>query len=245
MLEYKERFLISYEILFEDNDILAVNKLAPMPVLPDKTKDLDLQTLLQREHASCQKFLEAVHRIDRRTSGIVVFAKSPRALRILDIAFKNRAIHKTYLACLEKEPIPAAGILKHSIVFDTKRNISIAISYDSVEAARKRLPANTQLLDAELTYTMVYKSDRYFFVTATPRTGRHHQIRAQFAAMGWPIKGDLKYGARRSTQSGLLMLHAWKIEIPHPVSHELLTLSARFPTSEKLWTIFDQNTTNN
>lgn len=233
--------MISYEILFEDNDILAVNKLAPMPVLRDKTKDLDLQTLLQREHASCKKFLEAVHRIDRRTSGIVIFAKTPRALRILDEAFKNRTIHKTYLACLEKEPIPAEGILKHGIVFDKKRNVSIAIPYDALEAARRRLPANTQVLDAELSYTMIYKSDRYFFVTAAPRTGRHHQIRAQFAAMGWPIKGDLKYGARRSTQSGLLMLHAWKIEIPHPISHEVLSLTAAFPPAEKLWTIFSQN----
>lgn len=232
--------MTSYEILFEDNDVLAVNKCAPLPVLRDKTKDLDLQTLLQREHASCKKFLEAVHRIDRRTSGIVVFAKTPHALRTLDDAFKNRTVHKTYLACLEKEPVPAEGILKHAIIFDKKRNISVAIPYESLEEAKKHLPAKAPILDAELSYTMLFKSDRYFFVSASPRTGRHHQIRAQFAAMGWPIKGDLKYGARRSTQSGLLMLHAWKIELPHPVSHEILSLTAAFPPAEKLWMVFSQ-----
>ncbi|MCE5255222.1 MAG: RluA family pseudouridine synthase [Spirochaetaceae bacterium] len=216
-----------YEILSVDDDILVVNKLAPLPVLKDKTGDEDLQSLLKREHEEFADFLEAAHRIDRRTSGIVVFARNIRALQTLEKEFRTREIQKTYIACLEKEPVPPSGELRHTIIFDKRRNLSIALPCGD----------NAQGVLAEIHYSLISRSDRYFFVQVEPLTGRHHQIRAQFAATGCPIKGDLKYGARRSSPSGRIMLHAWKIAFPHPHTRQLISLTADFPNDETLWEV--------
>lgn len=223
-----------YKVLFLDEDIAIVNKLAALPVLKDKTGDEDLQSLLKREQPELADFLEAAHRIDRRTSGIVIFARNIRALQTLEKQFRTREIHKTYVACLEKEPIPPEGVLKHTIVFDKRKNVSIASPVGAPVAKGDKETT------AELRYKLVAKSDRYFFVEAEPLTGRHHQIRAQFAAEGWPIKGDLKYGARRSSPSGRIMLHAWKIEFPHPHTREMINITADFPTDETLWAVFQK-----
>lgn len=231
-----------YEIVSADSDILIVNKLAPLPVLKDKSGDEDLQSLLKREHPDFADFLEAAHRIDRRTSGIVVFARNIRALQTLEKQFRTREIKKTYIACLEKEPVPPAGLLRHLLVFDTRRNLSMA----------RRLPGEGQAkidetgsrkvdgVPAEMRYELLARSERYFFVQAEPLTGRHHQIRAQFAAEGWPIKGDLKYGARRSSPSGRIMLHAWKIDFPHPHTRQPIHVTAEFPDDETLWGVFKE-----
>jgi len=247
----KEKDLNPYEILFEDDDILVANKFAPLPVLKDKSGDEDLQSLIKKDHPEGNAFLEAAHRIDRRTSGIVVFAKNTAALRKLEEAFRDREVHKTYVACLEKEPLPTEGQLKHMIVTDPKRNLSIARPIESTQGARAGLARKTGLATkdgpaikgqsavyAELSYKLLMKTERYFFVEAKPITGRHHQIRAQFAAMGWPIKGDLKYGARRSSQSGRIMLHGWRIEFEHPRTGEALSYTAALPTDETLWNVF-------
>jgi len=224
-----------YEILYEDDDILAANKLAPLPVLKDKSGDEDLQSMIMREHPEGKSFLEAAHRIDRRTSGIVVFAKNAAALRKLEESFRERDVHKTYIACLEKEPIPAEGVLKHMIIADPKRNISVARPMSVVAGTDK---GHQGAVEAELAYKLLMKTERYFFVEAKPLTGRHHQIRAQFAAMGWSIKGDLKYGAKRSSLSGRIMLHGWRTEFEHPRTGEALALKADFPTDETLWKVF-------
>ncbi len=219
-----------YETIYEDADILVVNKLGAMPVQKDKSGDTALQDLIKEERADCAAFLEAAHRIDRRTSGILVFARNHAALAALDEAFRERRIAKTYIACVEREPQPESGVLIHAIVTDTKRNISIALDLSKV--------GSRKVAKAELAYALVSKTDRYFFVKAEPVTGRHHQIRAQFAAMGWPIKGDLKYGARRSSASGRIMLHSWKLSLPHPRTGVLLELTATPPDDETLWKVF-------
>lgn len=237
-----------YEIIYEDDDLLVANKLAPLPVLKDKSGDEDLQSMILRERGGSLGFLEAAHRIDRRTSGIVVFAKNLAALRALGEEFRERDIGKTYVACLEKEPSPSEGTLRHTMMQDPRRNIAVALppgtaprnpaaaggkAASGAAGRSKAAPAER----AELSYSLIMKTDRYFFVEAKPLTGRHHQIRAQFAAMGWPIKGDLKYGARRSTLSGRIMLHAWKIELVHPATGEALSLTAPLPTDETLWQV--------
>ena len=231
-----------YEILYEDDDILAANKLAPLPVLKDKSGDEDLQSMIMREHPENSSFLEAAHRIDRRTSGIVVFAKNAAALRKLEESFRERDVHKTYIACLEKEPVPAEGLLKHMIIADPKRNISVARPMGLAAGGGQSTvgwdKGHQGAVQAELAYKLLMKTERYFFVEAKPLTGRHHQIRAQFAAMGWSIKGDLKYGAKRSSLSGRIMLHGWRTEFEHPRTGEALVLTADFPTDETLWKVF-------
>lgn len=219
-----------YEIIHEDADILVINKLGAMPVQKDKSGDPNLQDMIKEERPDCAAFLEAAHRIDRRTSGILVFARNHAALAALDEAFRDRRIKKTYIACVEREPQPESGTLVHAIVTDTKRNISIALDPSKV--------GSRKVARAELWYELVSKTDRYFFVKAEPLTGRHHQIRAQFAAMGWPIKGDLKYGARRSSASGRIMLHSWKLSMPHPRTGALLEMTATPPDDETLWKVF-------
>lgn len=229
--------------------MLVADKLAPLPTLKDKSGDADLQTLLRQEDPAGRSFLEAAHRIDRRTSGIVVFAKNLSSLRKIEEAFRRRDVRKKYMACLEKQPEPAEGILKHSIVHDKKRNLAKARPLTPEDkatpgdkaapkdkAAAKGQPGKARkAVAAELAYRLVMKTERYFFVEVEPLTGRQHQIRAQLSAMGWPIKGDLKYGARRSSPSGRIMLHGWRIALRHPQTGESLEFTADFPADERLW----------
>ena len=221
-----------YLVLYQDDDILVVDKLAPLPVQKDKSGDPDLQGLVKKEQLELSIFLEAAHRIDRRTSGIVLFAKNRFALSVLDEAFRDRTIRKTYIACLEREPSPPEGTLVHAIVKDPRRNLTVARAVD----APKTPGLATQI--AKLDYRLALRTDNYFFVEASPHTGRHHQIRAQFSAMGWPIKGDLKYGARRSSASGRIMLHGWRIEFRHPRSGKPMDIKAPFPPDERLWQVY-------
>jgi len=226
-----------YDIVFEDDEIVAANKLTPLPVQPDKSGDQDLQSLLKAELASKPAFLEAAHRIDRRCSGLVIFAKTPEALRSLEEAFRERRVTKRYVACLEKEPLPPEGILRHRIVSDPKKNRSLALEIKpDTDSGKKRKDS----VDAQLSYSLLMRTDRYFFVEARPLTGRHHQIRAQFSAMGWPIKGDLKYGARRSSPTGRIMLHGRSAEFEHPKSGELIKLVAPYPQDESLWVLLGE-----
>jgi 23S rRNA pseudouridine1911/1915/1917 synthase len=238
-----------YVVLYQDEDILVANKLAPLPVQKDKSGDPDLQSLIKKEQLKGSIFLEAAHRIDRRTSGIVLFAKNRSALALLDEAFRDRTIRKTYVACLEKEPTPPEGTLVHAIVKDPRRNLTIARTVDGLKAADSLKAEEDETADPEkagiqgvqiarLDYRLVLTTDRYFFVEASPHTGRHHQIRAQFSAMGWPIKGDLKYGAKRSSPSGRIMLHGWRIEFRHPKTGEAMDIKAPFPPDETLWQVY-------
>jgi 23S rRNA pseudouridine1911/1915/1917 synthase len=218
-----------YTILYEDEDMLIANKLAPIPVQPEKTGDESLQDLLRaelagREGSASAPFLEAAHRIDRRASGAVLFAKTHIALSTLEAAFRDKRVEKEYLACVEREPSPPEGRLEHRLAWDKRRNVVRALRPDS--------PSGKQAI---LEYRPAGKSDRYFFLAVTLITGRHHQIRAQLAAIGCPIRGDLKYGARRSAPSGLVMLHARRLVLRQPRTEALVEVEAPFPQAEPLW----------
>lgn len=258
----------TYSILYEDEEILVANKLAPIPVQPEKSGDASLQELLARELASrgsagesatrktvgaAAPFLEAAHRIDRRASGAVAFAKTPKALSTLEAAFRDKRVEKEYLACVEREPEPPEGRLEHRLVWDKRRNVVRAapIAADSATSAtvesstspaaakkpKRRSPAEPPN-KAVLEYRLAGRSERYFFVEARLVTGRHHQIRAQFSAAGFPIRGDLKYGARRSAPNGLIMLHARRLVLPQPRTGEAIEIIAPFPPSEPLWAAY-------
>ncbi|TXT42566.1 MAG: 23S rRNA pseudouridine synthase [Spirochaetes bacterium] len=226
-----------YEIIYADEDILLVNKMGALSVQKDKSGDQDLQSILSQDFPSPAGFLEASHRIDRRTSGLVLFARTKFALAQLERDFQDRKIEKTYLACLEKEPIPSEGELVHRIVHDQRRNLTLARPEASSESGRGKFK------HAALKYRLLLRTDRYFFVEVAPKTGRHHQIRAQFAALGCPIKGDLKYGARRSCLSGRIMLHAWRIGFTHPGTGHPMSFSAPIPKDETLWQVLEEGLT--
>lgn len=245
----------SYAIIYEDDEILVADKLAPIPVQPEKSGDPSLQDLIKKELDSREggagRFLEAAHRIDRRASGAVVFAKTSKALSTLEAAFRDHRVSKEYLVCVEREPVPAEGKLEHRLVWDKRRNVVRAAPLEAGENELSRRDAEAQAGGkgkkakpkttpdkAVLEYKLVGRSERYFFVAATLVTGRHHQIRAQFSAAGFPIRGDLKYGAKRSAQNGLIMLHARRIVLPQPKTGEPLEVVAPFPASEALWAAF-------
>jgi 23S rRNA pseudouridine1911/1915/1917 synthase len=220
-----------YSILYEDPDILIANKLAPIPVQPEKSGDKSLQDLIREEFArrsgGTSYFLEAAHRIDRRASGAVLFAKTHISLSTLEAAFRDKRIEKEYVACVERAPDPPEGRLEHRLAWDKRRNVVRALAAGSVSGK-----------SAVLEYRSAGKSDNYFFVTVNLITGRHHQVRAQLSAIGSPIRGDLKYGARRGTQSGLIMLHARRIALSQPRTGDRVEVEAPFPETESLWAAY-------
>lgn len=218
-----------YTILYEDADILIANKLAPIPVQSDKTGDKSLQEYLREElgaREGAEAFVEAAHRIDRRASGAVLFAKTHLSLSTLEAAFRDKRIEKEYLACVEREPRPEKGRLEHKLAWDKRRNVVRALRPDSISGK-----------SAVLEYSLAGRSDNYFFLIVNLITGRHHQVRAQLSAVGCPIRGDLKYGARRSSPSGLIMLHARRLALVQPRTGERVEIEAPFPQAEPLWAV--------
>jgi Pseudouridylate synthases, 23S RNA-specific len=241
----------SYTILYEDEDVIVANKIAPIPVQPEKTGDQSLQDLLRAELAGraggdaaavearldttlflearldTTLFIEAAHRIDRRASGAVLFAKTHKALVTLEAAFRDKRMKKEYIACVERKPEPESGKLEHNLAWDKRRNVVRALPAGS-KSGKKAL----------LEYRLAGQSDHYFFIAVDLITGRHHQVRAQLAAIGCPIRGDLKYGARRGTPSGLIMLHARRLSFEQPRTGETVEVVAPFPELEPLWAAF-------
>ena len=224
-----------YRILYEDPDILVADKLSAIPVQPEKSGDPSLQDLLRAELAARpgsapagEVFLEAAHRIDRRASGAIVFARTHRALETLEADFRGKHIDKYYIACVEHEPEPREGRLEHRLVWDKRTNVVKAF----------RLTAKDEDGKGErgiLEYRLAGASERYWFLEVRLVTGKHHQIRAQLAAEGMPIRGDIKYGARRTNRNGLLMLHSRRIVLTQPRTRETLEIIAPFPETEPLW----------
>jgi len=222
---------MALEILYEDNHIILVNKRAGDLVQGDKTGDKTLGDFVKDYIKEKYKkpgdvFLGTVHRIDRPTSGIVLFARTSKALTRLNKMFQDKEIQKTYWAVTENAPKQKAGTLIDYLVRNEKQNKSYA---SKTEKSGSKI--------AELNYTLEGKSDNYFFLRVEPITGRHHQIRVQLAAMGCIIKGDLKYGAKRSNKDGSIHLHAQKIEFEHPVSKLKISVTAR-PPDEGNWNAF-------
>lgn len=224
------------EILFEDNHIIAVNKLPSDLVQGDKTGDKPLADIVkdyikEEYNKPGNVYLGVVHRIDRPVSGVVLFAKTSKALARLNKMFQEKKVNKTYWAVVESAPKHTKGTLKHFLVRNAKLNKSFA--YDNPGKNGK---------ESILDYELKGKSDRYYYLEVTPKTGRHHQIRVQLSHMGSVIKGDLKYGAKRSNKDASIHLHARSVELIHPVTNELIKIVAN-PPKEVLWDDFVRITT--
>lgn len=207
------------KVLYEDNHIIAVNKDSGEIVQGDKTGDTPLSELLkgylrEKYHKKGNVFLGVVHRLDRPVSGVVVFAKTSKALARLNDMFRNGEVHKTYEALVHEMPGQEEGELTHWLVRNEKQNKSYA--YD------REVPNGKK---AVLRYRHIGDTDNYHILEIQLLTGRHHQIRCQLAAIGCPIKGDLKYGARRSNPDGSISLVAKRVEFIHPVSKVRLEIS--------------------
>lgn len=214
-----------FDVLYEDGDLVVVNKLAAVPVLPDKSGDESLKDFVAKARPG--RFVEPAHRLDRRTSGIVAFAKNKQALAALSESFRERSVEKIYWAVVDAPPAAPSGRLRHRLIHDHRRNLAKAVAAP---------PAPAPDL-AELSYSLVGQSERYFLLEVKPITGKTHQIRAQLAAAGMPVRGDLKYGARRSTHNGLIMLHARGLAFELR-SGKRLSLYAEPPADEPLWASF-------
>lgn len=226
--------LTENQILFEDNHIIIINKKAGQLVQGDKTGDISLldevkSYIKQKYSKPGNVFAGLVHRIDRPTSGIVIFAKTSKALTRLTEMIKKREIKKTYWAVVKKNEIPETQRLVHYLKKNEKNNKAIIFNSSSAQSGSK---------EAILTYKIIKKSDRYLLLEIDLETGRHHQIRAQLSAIKCPIKGDLKYGADRSNSDGSIHLLARKIEFIHPIKKEKIVLEAPVPENDNLWKSF-------
>ncbi|QII70715.1 RluA family pseudouridine synthase [Apibacter sp. B3706] len=227
--------LTENQILFEDNHIIIINKKAGQLVQGDKTGDISLldevKSYIKLKYSKPGNvFAGLVHRIDRPTSGIVIFAKTSKALTRLTEMIKKREIKKTYWAVVKKNEIPKTQRLVHYLKKNEKNNKAIIFNTSSAQSGSK---------EAILTYKIIKKSDHYLLLEIDLETGRHHQIRAQLSAIKCPIKGDLKYGADRSNSDGSIHLLARKIEFIHPIKKENIVLEAPVPENDNLWKSFE------
>ena len=215
------------EVVYEDNHIIIVSKQSGEIVQGDKTGDTPLsetvKAYIKEKYAKPGAvFLGVVHRLDRPVSGLVVFARTSKALTRLNDMFRNGEVHKTYWAMVTNSPA-TEGLLTHWLVRNEKQNKSYAYDHE-VPHSKK----------AGLKYRVIGHTDRYTVVEVNLLTGRHHQIRCQLSAIGCPIKGDLKYGAKRSNPDGSISLLARRVEFIHPVSKEKIIVEAPLP-SDPLW----------
>ena len=216
-------------VLYEDNHLIIVNKQAGEIVQGDKTGDAPLSDIVkdwlkEKHNKPGNVYLGVVHRLDRPVSGVVLFAKTSKALPRLNKMFaEHDKVSKTYWAIVQNRPQASKGTLTHWLTRQEKNNTARA--YDrEVPGAKK----------AVLDYELIASGDRYHLLEIHLHTGRHHQIRCQLAKMGCPIKGDLKYGAPRSNPDGSISLHARNLTLEHPVSHEKISVTAPVP-DDRLW----------
>lgn len=221
------------KVIYEDNHIIIVNKESGEIVQGDKSGDQPLSEFVkayikQKYNKPGNVFLGVTHRLDRPVSGLVVFARTSKALARLNDMFRNGDIHKTYWAITQKCPEPSEGTLTHWITRNTQQNKSYA--HD------REVPNSKQAI---LNYRLIGKTDNYHLLEIQLMTGRHHQIRCQLSHIGSPIKGDLKYGAKRSNPDGSISLHARRIEFVHPVTKETINVEAPLPTLPP-WNAFGQ-----
>lgn len=216
------------QILHEDNHIIVINKRVGDIVQGDKTGDKPLSEIVKeyikdKYNKPGEVFLGVVHRLDRPTTGIVVFAKTSKALERLNKMFSERETNKTYWAVVKNKPPKNEDNLIHYLKRNEKNNTS--------KAHLKEVPESKK---ASLDYKIIKELNNYFALEINLHTGRHHQIRAQLQAIGCPIKGDLKYGFDRSNPDGGIHLHARKLAFTHPVSKEQIEIIAPTP-SDAIW----------
>lgn len=216
------------QVLHEDNHIIVVNKRAGDIVQGDKTGDKPLSDVVkeyikEKYNKPGNVFLGTVHRLDRPTTGIVIYARTSKALERLNKMLRDKTIKKTYWAVVQQQPKKASDTLTNYLKKNPKNNKSTAFAKE-VEGSKKAI----------LHYKTLKNLDNYSLLEVDLETGRHHQIRVQLSNIGAIIKGDLKYGAKRSNKDGSIHLHARKIEFTHPVSKELIKLTAPTP-SDSIW----------
>ena len=219
---------MDFQVLYEDNHILVANKPNNMLVQADTTGDVALEDLAKqyikiKYNKPGAVFLNAVHRIDRPVSGVVVFARTSKALTRLNEQFRSKEIKKTYWAIVKNRPKVESATLEDYIHRDAKKNKSFVCQKDAKDAKLARL-----------SYKMIASSENYHLLEIDLHTGRHHQIRCQLSHIGCPIKGDLKYGAERSNKDGGISLHARSVEFIHPVTKESMKITAPVP-EDNLW----------
>lgn len=223
------------QIIYEDNHLIVVNKAPGEIVQGDKTGDQPLSEavalyLKQRYNKPGNAFVGVVHRLDRPVGGLVIFAKTSKALERMNQLFREGKVEKHYWAIVANAPNPEQGRLIHWLKKNEKQNKSYASNSPKDGAKR-----------AELTYRTLAKSKNYTLLDVQLLTGRHHQIRCQLAAIGSPIKGDLKYGAPRSNPDASISLLSYQINFEHPVSHLPISLTAPLPP-DPLWQAFAPST---
>ncbi len=216
------------DVLYEDNHLIIINKRVGDLVQGDKTRDKPLNEIVKeyikdKYQKPGNVFLGVVHRLDRPTSGIVIFAKTSKALERLNKMLRDKEIKKTYLAVVQNKQIPKKDTLIHYLRKNPKNNKAIVFSKPT-ENTKKAI----------LHYQIIAELDNYNVLEVDLETGRHHQIRAQLAAIKAPIKGDLKYGFNRSNKDGGIHLHAYKIEFLHPVKKEKIAIKS-IPKSDTIW----------
>ncbi len=222
------------KVIHEDNHLLAINKPVGLLSQGDATGDataLDLGKLYikMRYDKPGAVFLGSIHRLDRPVSGALVMARTSKALTRMNKLFQERKVKKTYLALTRKKPEGESGSLKHFLLKDKDKNITKA--YD--QKGRRTAAAK----ESKLTWKLLAMIDHYYLLEIQPLTGRSHQIRAQLAAVGCPIVGDLKYGSRQKVDDRSIGLHCQSMEFVHPVSKEPVKIEAAMPTTE-LWKRF-------
>ncbi|AEW85127.1 RNA pseudouridine synthase [Flavobacterium columnare] len=210
-------------VLYEDNHLIVVNKRVGDIVQGDKTGDKPLSDVIkeylkEKYNKPGEVFLGVVHRLDRPTTGIVLFAKTSKALSRLNDLFKNRETQKTYWAVVKKKPPQKEATLVHYLKRNPQKNTS--------KAYLKEVPDSKKAI---LDYKIIKELNNYFVLEINLHTGRHHQIRSQLSAIGCPIKGDLKYGFDRSNIDGGIHLHARNLQLVHPVSKEIINITASVP----------------
>jgi len=226
-----DRKITPADILYEDNHLIVVNKRPSDIVQGDKTGDEPLSEkvknyIKEKYQKPGAVFLGVVHRLDRPVSGVVVFARTSKALSRMNALLRQNAIRKTYWAVVKNKPAKPKDHLIHYLIKNQQRNISFA--FPEPGGNRKK---------AELIYALIGHSDQYHLLEIQLLTGRHHQIRVQLSDIGCPIKGDLKYGYPRSNKDASIHLHARKIEFVHPVKNEPIVIVAA-PPNDVLWNSF-------
>jgi 23S rRNA pseudouridine1911/1915/1917 synthase len=222
---------IEHRVLYEDNHLIAVNKNSGELVQGDRTGDPILPDTIKAYIAHKYNkpgavFLGVTHRLDRPTSGVVIFARTSKALSRMNALFAQHETSKTYWAIVEGQPDKEKERLVHYLVRNPKQNKSYAHIH--------KVPHSKKAI---LTYTLLQKFERYSLLEINLETGRHHQIRAQLSKIGCVIKGDLKYGAQRNNKGGYIHLHARKLSFVHPVKKEPITITAPVPDQDPLWKI--------
>lgn len=220
-------------VLYEDNHLIIINKPGGALVQGDKTGDAPIsddvkQYIKQKYNKPGDVFLGLIHRLDRPVSGIVIFARTSKALARMNEMFKDKEVQKTYWAVVQNPPKEVSGTIT---TYTIKDSTVLKARVFSKEVPKSKI--------CILDYKIIQESDRYFLLEVHPHTGRYHQIRSQLSFIGSPIKGDIKYGYPRTNPNGCIQLHARKVEFVHPVSKELIKVTAPVPLNDVLWQSFE------